>query len=81
MLEELIQFKNEYGHFMVFKKDIKKDNKKLAAWIDIQRRYRKQGLLSSEKIEKLNAISFVWDGESNYERKGNPSPKEGRGFR
>ena len=80
MFEELIQFKKKFGHFMVFKKEIKKDYKKLAGWLDMQRRYRKQGLLSQERIDTLDSISFIWDGEAVYDRKGIARPRKKRGF-
>ena len=43
------------------------DNKSLGTWCSTQRRYYKTGVLSQDKIEKLNSINFSWKDRKNWE--------------
>ena len=36
------------------------DNPQLGAWVDGQRQQKRQGKLSSKRIQKLEAIGFQW---------------------
>jgi hypothetical protein len=47
----------EYGNCLVSRRV----NKTLANWVFDQRKNYKKNNLSIEKIEKLNAIGFIWD--------------------
>jgi superfamily II DNA or RNA helicase len=57
--EKLRTFKSENGHCRV--PDRYKIDRPLSRWVAIQRRSRTKGLLSSERLAKLQAISFEWD--------------------
>eukprot|EP01118_Nematostelium_gracile_P002181 TRINITY_DN12411_c0_g1_i1.p1 TRINITY_DN12411_c0_g1~~TRINITY_DN12411_c0_g1_i1.p1 ORF type:complete len:401 (+),score=73.28 TRINITY_DN12411_c0_g1_i1:27-1205(+) len=54
--ERLVQFKNETGHLYV----PRKTEKQLNRWCITQRSYRRDGKLTPERIEKLDALGFVW---------------------
>lgn len=54
--EDLVRFKNKYGHCRV--KQGWDKNLTLANWVSIQRRDKK--LLTKKQINKLNAIGFIW---------------------
>ncbi len=58
MYQELVGFYKEFGHCLVPKNY---ENKKLVWWVGTQRNVYKNKSLSQEKIDKLNAIEFVWD--------------------
>jgi hypothetical protein len=56
---KLRAFQATYGHCnipMVWSED-----KQLVTWVSHQRRYRKQGKLSEERIRRLDEIAFVWN--------------------
>ena len=56
---ELIEFKKGHDHC-----DVPKDwseNPKLGAWVNNQRRNKKKGILSTERIYRLDEIDFLWD--------------------
>lgn len=53
--EELKNFKNMHGHCNVLQKN------NLGVWASVQRMYYKKNQLSSDRIEKLNALGFIWD--------------------
>ncbi len=54
--DEFVAYKEEYGDCIVsFSK-----NPKLASWIKNQRAHFRQEKLSQERIDRLNAIGFVW---------------------
>lgn len=57
MYEELVQYKEKCGNCNVPGKW--KENLKLANWVFTQR--QRKASLSSERIEALDAIGFVWD--------------------
>jgi len=55
---ELLQFKKVYDHC-----DVPKDwseNPKLGTWVNNQRRNKKKGILSPERICRLDEIGFLW---------------------
>lgn len=58
MFAELVSIKNRLGHCNVPAKW--PENPKLATWISNQRHKRKKGLLSKERIGRLNEIGFLW---------------------
>ena len=56
---ELLEFKKIYDYC-----DVPKDwseNPKLGTWVNNQRRNKKKGILSSERIRRLDEIGFLWD--------------------
>ncbi len=44
-----------------------KDGKSLALWMKVQRKYYREGKLTDEQIEKLNAVGMVWDLPDTWE--------------
>ena len=56
---ELASFKSQYGHFNILKVHPEKTN--FDHWMKTQRVVYKSGKLSIERIEKLEAIGFIWD--------------------
>jgi phage pi2 protein 07 len=66
MFDRLVAFKEEHGHCLVPNRY--KEDPKLGAWVSTQRRQRKaileekfqSTILSHNRIERLNAIGFVW---------------------
>lgn len=68
---ELLAFKKVWDHC-----DVPKDwseNPKLGAWVNNQRRNKKKGILSAERIRRLDEIGFLWDiidsgWEDNYSK-------------
>jgi hypothetical protein len=55
---ELVLFKQKYGHCLVPRPD--KRYRQLAEWVCGRRKDFKQGKMSKERIDKLNAVGFVW---------------------
>ena len=55
---ELLNFKNKYGHVNV--PYSKKNKTPLSAWIRKQRKEYRRQKLSQKKIDKLNSIGFNW---------------------
>jgi hypothetical protein len=58
MFAALVEFKREYGHCRVHVRWA--ENPKLGIWVSTQRRYRKEGNLAEERIQRLNSIGFQW---------------------
>ena len=56
MFNELLEFKNAFGHCNVSRDA--EDDKKLARWVEIQRQCLSNGKLSSERFKKLEEIGF-----------------------
>ena len=56
---KLIEFKNEYGHCNVSQKWTK--DLQLGKWVSHQRSFRRNGKISSERIQKLDQIGFRWE--------------------
>ncbi len=59
MFAELLQYKSENGHCSVSQKSEK--NLELARWVGRQRNAYKKGLLSQERIVRLEQLGFVWN--------------------
>ncbi len=55
---ELLAYKQRFGHTRIPSKW--KENKPLGAWVHSQRAFRKKGLLSAERVARLNGIGFEW---------------------
>ena len=58
MFQELQEYKRVHDHCNVPAKYT--DNPQLGAWVDGQRQQKRQGKLSSKRIQKLEAIGFQW---------------------
>ena len=58
MYQELQEYKRVHDHCNVPAKY--NDNPQLGAWVDGQRQQKRQGKLSSKRIQKLEAIGFQW---------------------
>src|SRR5438094_487112 len=56
---ELKAFKEHFGHLDVPAKWL--ENPSLRMWVSNQRAQRKQGLLSADRVARLDEINFVWD--------------------
>ena len=56
---ELIAYKGRFGDCRVL--DKWPENPQLGTWVLVQRRTKKTGELSEERILRLNAIGFLWD--------------------
>lgn len=64
---ELKVFKERFGHCDVPVQF--SENRQLGVWVFTQRRTRKIGKLSSERVRRLNEIGFTWDAvEASWER-------------
>ncbi len=61
MYNELVNFKNTNGHFIISRNN--KSTQKLASWTSIQRREYKKGKLSQERTQRLNALGFIWNAK------------------
>lgn len=59
MLETLRAYRAQYGHGLVPKEW--PTNPTLAIWAEEQRRLFDKGVLAADRIDRLNAIDFVWD--------------------
>ena len=71
-LGELIAYRNLHGDMIV---QHKYPTYALATWLLRQRMLRKKGLLSKEKVKRLDELGFPWSGIS-YENKWNRRIKE-----
>ena len=58
MYESLSRFHREFGHTRVPQKW--KQNRSLGHWVAVQRRQRKLGRLSEDRIAKLDSLGFEW---------------------
>ena len=54
---ELCAYKAEHGHTNV----TMSQNRRLGHWRDVQRQFRRKGMLSAERIARLDAIGFEWE--------------------
>ncbi|MFH2120305.1 MAG: Helicase associated domain protein [Pseudomonadota bacterium] len=59
MYEKLLEFKKKNGHCNV--PDRWPEDLQLGKWVGKQRTKRNSGLLSTERIVRLNKIGFIWD--------------------
>ena len=57
--QKLLEFKKLYGHCNVLIGEDGLDG--LATWVSALRTQNRKGALSEERVERLNAIGFVWD--------------------
>jgi hypothetical protein len=63
----LTQFKQREGHFRVPIKHIE-DGNKLGKWVSVQRDFKNDGTLATEKERRLNEIGFIWNAlEGQYD--------------
>ena len=61
--EVLCQIYKEQGTInLVFGSSFEKNGLAIGRWINRQRNYYSKGQLNTEKIAKLEAIGFVWNG-------------------
>jgi hypothetical protein len=58
MFQKLVAFKKRFGHPNV--PVTRTGDEKLAGWVANQREFYKDGLLSRERVEKLEKIGFCW---------------------
>ncbi|MGQ9662547.1 MAG: helicase associated domain-containing protein [Kiritimatiellia bacterium] len=58
MFEQLLQFRNKYGHCDV--PEGWKKNPRLARWVQCQRQRKRLGRLPRARIERLGAVGFSW---------------------
>jgi hypothetical protein len=58
-LMELIEFKRMHGHCNV--PATWRHNKELGSWVGTQRKYKRTGKLSDERISALTSIGFEWE--------------------
>ena len=65
---ELQKYKHSHGHCRVLKSFKTADNFKLGAWVTDLR--NKKSTLSSEEIERLDEIGFIWDPYANLWEEG-----------
>ena len=56
---QLLQFRERFGHTRVPAKW--KENVPLGHWVNVQRQFKKKGILSAERIARLEAIGFDWE--------------------
>lgn len=61
LLEELWEFKREYGHCNV--PAIYRTNQALATWVSSQRFQNKRSTMPKHRYDALEAIGFVWDAQ------------------
>jgi len=58
-IRELLTYKEEHGDCLVSGKYITASGHKLGVWVSTQRRMKEQ--LTPERIQRLDALGFVWD--------------------
>ncbi len=63
--EELLAFKERFGHYHVPAKWA--ENKQLGHWVHVQREFRRKGWLNEERIKRLDEIGFAWHGAGRFE--------------
>jgi hypothetical protein len=59
--QRLVAYKAEYGDCNVSSRYRTKDSFKLGSWVSNQRKDYNKDKLSTERIQRLEAIGFVWD--------------------
>jgi len=62
--DELVAFRRQHGHPHVSKAD--KSHRSLDIWAKTQRMYYHQGKLSADQIQRLESISFSWNGKEGF---------------
>jgi hypothetical protein len=58
MYQRLMRYKSKYGNCRVSQRS--KEDPQLGDWVAKQRYRHKKGLLSEERIKRLNEIGFSW---------------------
>ena len=58
---QLVAYKATYGDCNVPYKFVTENGMKLGQWVDRQRQFYKNGKLSADRIQRLEALDFVWD--------------------
>ena len=58
---QLVAYKATYGDCNVPVKFVTENGMKLGQWVDRQRQFYKNGKLSADRIQRLEALDFVWD--------------------
>jgi hypothetical protein len=71
----LVEFREEYGHCRV--STLWKTHAALANWVRTQRKNKKQGKLSAERIRRLDMLGFIWDVSMGRSRPIENAPKTG----
>ncbi|EDN70824.1 helicase domain protein [Beggiatoa sp. PS] len=66
MFKMLIEYKNKHGHCKVPNRY--SENKQLGSWVGFQRKAKKDGKLSEERIQRLEDIGFVWNSKENEQK-------------
>ena len=64
---EAKQYFEEHGDLLVPTDYIEIDGKNLNRWLLIQRKYRSQGKLTQEQIDRLSSIGMVWQFDDPWE--------------
>jgi hypothetical protein len=59
MFETLLDYKKKYGNCNV--PDKWPENRKLSGWVGNQRQFRKRGVLTQDRIKRLEEIDFDWN--------------------
>ncbi|KAL6057634.1 Helicase [Balamuthia mandrillaris] len=60
-IQQLIAFRDTYGHCCVAQSNSSRRWSKLGNWVQYQREKRREGKLSAEKEALLTSLGFVWD--------------------
>ena len=58
MLQKLIEYRNKHGNCLVPKEY--PSDPELGFWVATQRRFKKRGALSADRISRLDELGFVW---------------------
>jgi hypothetical protein len=69
MFQAASRYYKEFGNLLVPKNYKTKDRLSLGSWIQTQRRVKKgilPGILTDERIKKLNSIGMIWDNLFDY---------------
>ena len=59
--QELVAYKGEHGHMLVPSSHRTFAGFGLGQWVCLQRRAKKSNLLNSHKVQRLEALGFVWE--------------------
>ncbi len=64
MFSELVKFRSKHGHCNVPR--LWSENRRLALWVGVQRRYYGKGDLKEDRIKRLEEIGFTWYVHTDY---------------
>jgi hypothetical protein len=59
--QQLLQYRQRFGHCRVPAKW--REDLPLGHWVHVQREFKKRGILSAERVQRLEAIGFQWHGK------------------